>query len=334
MTRATGGGAATGVRPGLGRLAAAVLALSAAGCGGDGAEEPAPPPEAAPDPSAASLPPARYLTLVGWAGAGGRPAGALWLENRTGAADSLRRRYRGWTVGGDSARRVLLLDDGIAARAAAWRPVPGPGLSLSVDTRSRLTGLRVAGGRIRLRIGRELASWRGARGERQRLAGGRIRSAGDSAAAVTVVVLRFEHLAGDPGRLGPARALLLADASGGGILVLDQGVDRPWSRGWSWGRDGRVRRLGRDALPDSTPGGGPWSFEVPGEEREGVRVWEAAAEGGAPSAGPARGEAEPEVAPASATIGGSAGAPRAGGFLLRGPGSGRSPGAGAGDARR
>lgn len=294
---------------------AAALALSAAASCGGGPGDARQRPDSAPEASRASLPPARYLTLVAWAAPGGRPAGVLWLENRAGASDSLDRRYRGWSVGEDGPRRLLSVDDRLPVRAAAWRPLPAPGLRLSVDTRGRITALRVGGGELRLRTERELASWRGGKGQQQQLVSGRLRTAGDSAATgVTVALLRFEHLSGEPGRLGPDRTLLLADATEGGILVLDEGRARPWSRGWSWDAGGTVRRLEAGALPDSARAGGPWRIAVPGEGTSPSRRWSVAADGGRRS--PDTGFL---LVPATAETGGPDGASRPRGFLLRAP---------------
>lgn len=301
-------------RPGA-ALAAALVLSTAAACGGkpDDARQR---PDSAPEASTASLPSARYLTLVAWTAPGGRPAGVLWLENRAGASDSLDRRYRGWSLDGDGPRRLLSVDDRLPVRAAAWRPLPAPGLRLSVDTRGRITALRVGGGEIRLRTERGLASWDGGRGQRQRLVGGRLRTAGDSAATdVTVALLRFEHLSGEPGPLGPDRTLLLAGGTEGGILVLDESPTRPWSRGWSWDADGTVRRLEAGALPDSARAGGPWRIAVPGQGMSPSRQWSVAAGRGPPSPDPGF-----VLAPATADIGRSEGASRPGGFLLRSPG--------------
>lgn len=304
---------------------AATLALAAAACGGDGSEDAGAPEESAPEASTASLPSARYLTLVAWSAPGGRPAGVLWLENRTGSSDSLDRRYRGWSLDGDRPRPLLSVDDRLPARSAAWRPLPSPGLGLSVDTRGQLTAIRLDGGDFRLRTGRELASWRGAGGQRQRLLTGRLRTAGDTAAVeVTVALLRFEHLAGEPGRLGPSRLLFLAAAERG-LLVLGEGRSRPWSRGWGWDAGGRVSRLRAGSLPDSVRPEGGWRIAVPGDGTGPPTEWIVAAEDAPP---PPASPGEFVLGPASAGTGGEAGAPRARGFLLRAAGAGPDPGGG------
>lgn len=310
-------------------LAGALLLLAgAAACGGEGPRGGRPPADSAPRAADATpLPPARYLTLVAWTAPPGRPAGVLWLENRADSAEGLGRRYRGWSLTDRRTRRVLSVDDRLPVRAAAWRPLPAPSLRLSVDTRGRISEVRLADGDLRLRTGEELASWRGPRGQRQRLSTGRVRAAGDTAATeVAVVLLRFEHLTGEPGRLGPSRTLLLAGEGQGGILLLDESPSRPWSRAWRWNAGGRVRRLESAMLPDSAPPGGPWRIAVPGVGRAPAAEWHVAAGG----PGPRRPSPGFRLLPASAAIGAIGGPTRARGFLLRsaarGSGGGRSRG--------
>lgn len=223
-------------------------------------------PEAGTPESAAqaspSLPPARYVTLVAWTAADGGPAGALWLENRTGAAGDLLRTYRGWLVDGDSARRVLGVRDTLPVASAAWRPLPAPGFRISVDQEGHLSSLNIGPGAIRLRLDRELASWQGATGTDQRLRRGRLLAARSDTvgAELTAAVLRFERLPGGPGPAGPARTLLLSGEDGSGLLVLDEGADRPWTRGWTWDREGALTALDASALPDTARGEGAWTF--------------------------------------------------------------------------
>lgn len=263
----------------------AALGLSALlACGGDAPDRGGAPRDSVPRGRAASLPPARYLTLVAWTAAGGRPAGVLWMENRTAGREGLRRRYRGWTLEGKEGPRLLLsVDDRLAAAAAAWRVLPAEDLRLSVDTRGRISELRArrpGAGRLRLRIGPEMGSWRGVTGQRQRLAAGRLRREGDSAGIeITAAVLRFERLSGDPGRLGPAGLLLLAGGEGRGLLALAGATSRAWTRAWSWDAGGSVSRLSAGALPDSTPAGGPWRFALPTAGTGSRTEWRAAPEG-------------------------------------------------------
>lgn len=208
-----------------------------------------------------SLPAARYVTLVAWTAAEGSPAGLLWMENATGDSVTLGRRYRGWTLTGEGARATLRVDDRFPVPSASWRPLPAPGLDLSVDARGRIASVVVRDGGSRLRLGRQLSSWRGATGQEQRLRRGALRTAGDTASLpVTAAVLRFEHLAGDPGPVGPARTLLLADGDGRGLLALDEGRRGAWNRGWAWEAGGDVRRLDPAALPDSLRDGELWVF--------------------------------------------------------------------------
>lgn len=275
--------------------------------------------------AAASLPAARYVTLVAWTASGGRPAGLLWMENSTGDSVALGRRYRGWTVEGETVRSALRVDDRLPVPAAAWRPLPAPGLKLSVDARGRISSLSVGGSGTRLRLGRQLSSWRGGTGQEQRLRRGTLRTEGDTARTpVTVAVLRFEHLAGDPGPVGPSRTLLAADGGGRGLLALDEESRRAWSRAWSWDAEGAVRRLDAAALPDSAGAGETWSFRAPPEGGLPVE-WriaapEAAAGGaGGEATGSAAGSAPGELrlVPVSARLlEGEAGRP-ARGVLLR-----------------
>lgn len=253
-------------------LALAILAAPVA-CRDAPRSPEAEPPDTAP-PATASLPPARYVTLVPWTARGGGPAGLLWLENATDDDGGLVRRYRGWWVDGDSVRAVLAVDDSLPVAAAAWRPLPAPGLRLSVDTRGRLSSLTVGeregeseeGRGIRLRLGRELATWRGATGTDQQLRRGRLLTSGGDTAEldVTAAVLRFERLPGDPGPAGPTRTLLLSGEDGRGLLVLDEEAERPWSRGWVWDPDGTLTPLDAAALPDTAEGEGAWTFRPPG----------------------------------------------------------------------
>lgn len=279
--------------------------------------EPAP-PDTAPSASA-SLPPARYVTVLAWTAGGGSPAGVLWMENWTGASGDLVRRYRGWRVDGASVRPVLRVSDTLPVAAAAWRPLPAPGLRLSVDPRGRLSSLNVGPGEVRLRLDRELASWRGATGSEQRLRRGRLLAAsGETATAeITAAVLRFEQLPGDPGPVGPARTLLLAGEDGSGLLVLDEGTDRPWSRGWSWDDQGSTTQLDAASLPDGSPGEVPWTF--PGPDRGGVRAeWRVS---GADSLAAARADSPGSfhLVPATARVREGRGARPARGYLLLAP---------------
>lgn len=246
-------------------LLLAALALLAAwtplACG-DAPRSPEPAPSESAAQASPSLPPARYVTVVAWTAGGGRPAGALWLENRTGPAGDLVRTYRGWVVDGDSARPVLGVHDTLPVASAAWRPLPAPGFRISVDPQGRLSALNVGPGAVRLRLERDVASWRGATGADQRLRRGRLLAAGtDTAGAeITAAVLRFERLPGGPGPPGPARTLLLSSDDGWGLLVLDEGTARPWSRGWTWDGEGTLTALDASSLPDTARGEGAWTF--------------------------------------------------------------------------
>lgn len=256
-------------------LAMAILAAPLA-CRDAPRSPEAEPPDTSP-PATASLPSARYVTLVPWTARGGETAGLLWLENATDDDGGLVRRYRGWRVDGDSVRAVLAVDDSLPVAAAAWRPLPAPGLRLSVDSRGRLSSLTVGAGEaegedegegwstVRLRLGRELATWRGATGTDQQLRRGQLLAPrGDTSELdVTAAVLRFERLPGDPGPAGPTRTLLLAGEDGRGLLVLDEEAERPWSRGWVWDADGGLSPLDAAALPDTSAGQGSWTFRGP-----------------------------------------------------------------------
>lgn len=272
-----------------------------------------------------SLPPARYVTVVAWSAGGGRPSGALWLENRTTAVGDLHRTYRGWRVDGDTVRSVLAVRDTLPVAAAAWRPLPAPGFRISVDQQGRLASLTVGPGDLRLRLDRDLASWRGATGADQRLRRGRLlgRGADTAGAEITAAVLRFERLPGGPGPAGPARTLLLSGPDGRGLLILDEGAERPWSRGWTWDGEGRVTALDASALPDTTRGEGAWTFG--GEASDGTAgVWRLP---GGDSLAPARPDtarsdsaASFRVLPASGRVpAGGAGEVAARGYLMLAP---------------
>ncbi len=209
-----------------------------------------------------SLPPARYVTVLAWSAGAGRHSGVLWMENWTSASGEMVRMYRGWRVDGDTVRSVLAVDDTLPVAQAAWRPLPASGLRISVDPRGRLSSLNVGPDEVRLRLERELASWRGATGTDQRLRRGRLLAAdADTALAeVTAAVLRFERLPGGPGPAGPARTLILAGGDGRGLLVLDEGTERPWSRGWTWDGEGRLTSLDASSLPDTARGEAAWTF--------------------------------------------------------------------------
>ena len=304
-------------------LVAALLAAVLAPACGD-----APPSRepAAADTSAsapASLPPARYVTLLAWTAEGGSPSGVLWLENATDEAGDLSRRYRGWRVDGDAVRPVLSVDDSLPVAAAAWRPLPAPGLRLSVDPRGRLSSLDAGDGELGLRLNREIASWQGATGADQRLRSGRLRTVsedGDTTSTpVTAAVLRFERLPDDPGPAGPLRTLLLAGEGGRGLLVLDEGARRPWSRGWSWDADGALEPLDDAALPDTARGPDAWTFRPP--LRNGGRAaWTVSGADSLPAqAGGEEGTPPFTVLPAEARSGESGGGPPARGFLLVAP---------------
>lgn len=285
-------------------------------------------PEAGPSESSAqaspTLPPARYVTVVAWTAGGGQPSGALWLENRTGAVGDLIRTYRGWRVDGDTARPVLAVRDTLPVASAAWRPLPARGFRISVDPRGRLASLDVGPGEVRLRLERELASWRGARGTDQRLRRGRLLGADADTvlAEVTAAVLRFERLPGGPGRAGPVRTLLLSGDDGRGLLVLDEGTERPWSRGWTWDGEGAATPLDAASLPDTSRGEGAWRFG--GRSREGAGSdWRMT--GGDSLAASRADSLRPDSAasfrmlPARGRVSGPAGELPAGGYLLLTP---------------
>lgn len=301
----------------LAALVAAVLPLA---CGDSPPSREAAIPDTAASASA-SLPPARYLTLVAWTAEGGRPSGALWLENRTDVSGELARRYRGWRLDDGSARRVLSVDDSLPAAAAAWRPLPAPGLRLSVDPRGRISSLDAGEGELGLRLDRELASWRGATGADQRLRRGRLLSADDETAptGVTAAVLRFERLPDDPGATGPLRTLLLSGEGGRGLLVLDEGTRRPWSRGWSWDGEGALEPLDDAALPDTARGAGAWTFRPPlGDGSRGE--WTLSGADSLPAdPGAVAGASSFRVLPAEARLRAGEGGRPARGFLLVAP---------------
>lgn len=318
--------------PAAGVAALALAASLIAGCGDEPAPREPSPPRPADRAETAALPAATYVTLVAWTGDGGRPAGAFWLENRTDGDGALHRRYRAWRLQGDSARRTLAVDDRLPVASASWRPLPAPGLRLSVDPRGRLAALETGGdGGVRLQIEREVATWRAATGRRHRLARGRLVPADSGAAAVpvTVVSLRFERLARDPGTAAPARTLLLSGRDGGGLLVLDEGGARPWSRGWTWDGGGRARPLAEAALPDTATGPRAWRFSVPPATAGGGAVWRISGPPSDSAAGPSRGAAPGatgghgfRMLPAEARVREGRGARPARGFLLRSPAPG------------
>lgn len=314
-----------------------LAALLWAGCGDAPAPRERPARRAEAPPGGSSLPAATYVTLVAWAAEDGRPAGAYWLENRTDGDGVLGRRYRAWRLEGDSARRTLSVDDELRAAAAAWRPLPAPGFRVSVDPAGRLTALETSGpAASRLEVGRELATWRGSTGRRQRLAEGRLLPAdsGAAPAPVAVLSLRFERLAGDPGSAGPARTLLLSGRGGRGLLALDEGGARPWSRGWAWNGDGGLRPLGDASLPDTAAGPGAWRFRLPGEGADAGSGWRVRPASPDDSATlPPREEtadgprtASFRLLPVRARVREGRGARPALGFLLLSPASGADPG--------
>lgn len=280
------------------------------------------PPDTAPQ-SSATLPPARYVTLVPWTAHGGRPAGLLWLENGTGGEEGLTRRYRGWRLDGDSVRPVLAVDDTLPVAAAAWRPLPAAGLRLGVDTRGRISSLDLGGGEVRLRLDRQVASWRGVTGTEQRLMRGRLLPPGGEAGEgdatrVTVAVLRFEQLPGDPGTAGPTRTLLLSGGDGRGLLALDEEAERPWSRGWAWDPGGALTAMDAADLPDTARGDGAWSFEAPGPAG-GQPEWTVSGGDSVPGGAASGPSAAFRMLPVSARPGTDAGPGPARGLLLLAP---------------
>lgn len=304
-------------RPLLPGLVALLAAVSLA-CG----DSPRPPGRAPPDSSvqaSPSLPPARYVTVLAWTTGDGRPSGALWMENRTGASGEMVRMYRGWRVDGDTARSVLAVDDTLPVPQAAWRPLPASGLRISVDPRGRLYSLKVGPDEVRLRLERELASWRGATGTDQRLRRGRLLAANADTALseVTAAVLRFERLPGGPGPPGPARTLILSGGDGRGLLVLDEGTERAWSRGWTWDGEGRLTSLDASSLPDTARGEGAWTF--PDGAGDAAVEWRVS-EGDSLPASRRDSSASFRILPVAGRMGrrGAGGLP-AGGFLLLAP---------------
>lgn len=277
----------------------------------------APPPESGTT-AAPSLPPARYVTVLAWTTGGGRPSGVLWMENWTGASGDLVRMYRGWRIDGDTARAVLAVDDTLPVAPAAWRPLPAPGLRLSVDPRGRLSSLDMGAGQVRLLLDRELSSWRGATGADQRLRRGRLLAAdADTAVAdITAAVLRFERLPGGPGPAGPARTLLLSGEDGRGLLVLDEGTERAWSRGWTWDGQGALTSLDPASLPDTTRGEGRWIF--PDAAGSDALEWRVPGVDSLPAPG-ADSSAAFRLMPASGRVGSGAGGRPARGYLLLAP---------------
>lgn len=299
-------------------LVALLIAPSVLACGDTPRRPDAPPPESE-STAAPSLPPARYVTVLAWTAGGGRPSGVLWMENWTGASGDLVRMYRGWRLDGDTAREVLAVDDTLPVAPAAWRPLPAPGLRLSVDPGGRLSSLDVGGGRVRLRLDRELASWRGATGADQRLRRGRLLApdADTAVAGVIAAVLRFERLPGGPGPAGPGRTLLLSGEDGRGLLVLDEGTERPWSRGWAWNGEGALSSLDPTSLPDTARGRGAWTF--PGASgRDAADEWRVPEGDSLPASG-ADSSAAFRVLPASGRVGRGAGVVPARGYLLVAP---------------
>ena len=257
--------------------------------------------------------------MVAWTAGGGRPSGVLWMENGTGASGDLVRMYRGWRLDGDTARAVLAVDDTLPVAPAAWRPLPAPGLRLSVDPGGRLSSLNVGGGQVRLRLDRELASWRGATGADQRLRRGHLLApdADTALADVIAAVLRFERLPGGPGPTGPRRTLLLSGEDGRGLLVLDEGTERPWSRGWTWDGEGALGSLDPSSLPDTARGPGAWTF--PGASGlDAADEWRIP-DGDSLLASGADSSATFRVLPASGRVGRGAGGMSARGYLLTTP---------------
>lgn len=301
------------------RVFVALLMASVAlvACGDAPRSPDAPPPESA-ETAAPSLPPARYVTVLAWTAGGGRPSGVLWMENWTGASGDLVRMYRGWRIDDDTARAVLAVDDTLPVAPAAWRPLPAPGLRLSVDAGGHLSSLNVGPGRVRLLLDRELASWRGATGADQRLRRGRLLAAdADTAVAdVTAAVLRFERLPGSPGPAGPARTLLLSGEDGRGLLVLDEGTERAWSRGWTWDGQGALTSLDPSSLPDSARGGGTWTF--PNAAGSDAVEWRFPEADSLPAAA-ADSSAAIRLMPAAGRVGGGEGGTPVRGFLLLAP---------------
>lgn len=301
-------------------LAALLAAVALLACG-DGSRGPEPSPPETGAEASPTLPPARYVTVLAWTGGGGRPAGALWLENWTGASGDLVRRYRGWRVGDDGeVRSVLSVGDTLPVASAAWRPLPAPGLRISVDPGGRLSSLDVGPGDVRLRLDRELASWRGATGADQRLRRGRLLAAeGDTAVVdVTAAVLRFERLPGGPGPAGPVRTLLLSTGDGGGLLVLDQATGRPWSRGWAWDGEGSLTSLGGASLPDTARGPGAWTFRRSRPNGDGGE-WRVSPEGDALPAARPDSAASFRLLPVAGELAAGTGALPAAGYLLLAP---------------
>lgn len=264
------------------RLPAGVLALAllaAAACGepspetDDGRAVPGPEGEAS-----ATVTPAAYRTRVAFAPHREGPSLYLRLA-QTARPGGLERRYRGWILA-DRVRPLLAVDDTVPAPRAAWRPLPAPGLRISVDRDGGLAslGLRGPAGRVRLEVDSTLVRWTGPTGQAERLAAARAVREGDTAEGL-LLERRGARPLDAPGPRersglllaagpGPAGAAVLVsapgrgsdpagdvdgDGGGGAGLAAASAHGLLDGRGRSWSPI-RVRRIG----PDSTA----WELEL------------------------------------------------------------------------
>ncbi len=259
------------------RIAVCVAALLAGGCG----ETPAPPDGAAEgaEGAAESGPAlaARYLNTYAFAaGTPGTPHLYAELRNETSPA-YLIRDYRAWRVEASGPRPLLALRDTLPVPRAAWRVLPGQGLRVLVADGGETLALELADGARALRLlpGAPIAEWTGATGQREYVAPAALTEGEDGAPG-----LLFFRRAARPGGVEPGagadRVFVLADSSGGGLLVAGPTEERGGLlTAWTW-LDDEAATWTAVALTEEAdgaearPGERTWRLELPEAEIEGT----------------------------------------------------------------
>lgn len=286
-------------------LLAALAVAAAAACGeprseGDGRR-------AVPEPGgepAATVTPATYRARVAFAPHAEGPAVYLRLA-QTARPGRLERRYRGWRVVDGGVRPILAVDDTVPVPRAAWRPLPAPGIRVSVDRDGGLSGLGLTtpNGRVRLTVDSTLVRWSGPTGQAERLAAARVVGAGDTAAGL-LLERRGARPLDAPGPRERSGLLLTAGPGPAGAAVLVSAPGRgPEPEGAGDGDgdgddggagalaaaaahgllDGRVRSWSPIRVRRTGPDSAGWELEL-GEGGPLLRVRPSSAPGPAPAA--------------------------------------------------